>query len=253
MEKSADRRLFELTRLWAWRLRLGRNNLSEAERDIHVVVSYADGIEAADKYTWDAPELVGHPWFFSNNILDIERLIRMLRELDLTSIEEPLREALGYFPLPSPPPTTPRDARLAIEAIFEGFGRRRRRRLRELDLLALSRLPETEELASALLEHACRHEDEILVPERSQPEPPAAVEPAPKAEPASAPPRLDTKWEDVRDAQPDDPPPYGPSASFTPGSWLRHPKLGKGFIVDVREGKLRVLFETGERKLAVPA
>jgi hypothetical protein len=44
---------------------------------------------------------------------------------------------------------------------------------------------------------------------------------------------------------------YSMAESYQPGQWIAHPKLGPGLVLGVVEGnKVRVLFESGERRLA---
>ena len=42
---------------------------------------------------------------------------------------------------------------------------------------------------------------------------------------------------------------YGVKETFVSGDFLRHPKFGNGLVVAVENGKIDVLFESGERKL----
>ena len=42
---------------------------------------------------------------------------------------------------------------------------------------------------------------------------------------------------------------YGVKETFASGDFLRHPKFGNGLVVAVENGKIDVLFESGERKL----
>jgi hypothetical protein len=73
----------------------------------------------------------------------------------------------------------------------------------------------------------------------------AELEAAEQLAPPEAP-----SWKQVSRSMPATMPPYDPSTRFPRESWLKHPKFGAGFVVRNDDGKIRVLFETGERTLA---
>lgn len=58
------------------------------------------------------------------------------------------------------------------------------------------------------------------------------------------------KWKSAVDEQPDEAfVPYAPSAAFSPGALLVHPKFGKGLVLTTDGGKMFVLFQEGIKKL----
>ena len=57
-------------------------------------------------------------------------------------------------------------------------------------------------------------------------------------------------WKQVAKTIPEAMSQYDGNARFSSGSWLRHAKFGPGFVLAAADGKIRVLFETGERTLA---
>jgi hypothetical protein len=57
-------------------------------------------------------------------------------------------------------------------------------------------------------------------------------------------------WKQISKAMPATMPLYDPNVRFPRDTWLKHAKFGAGFIVRNDDGKIRVLFETGERTLA---
>jgi hypothetical protein len=85
--------------------------------------------------------------------------------------------------------------------------------------------------AKAWVKYVDTHEQELEAAEqRAKPVPPA--------------------WAQVSGAIPSSMPDYSPGAKPPRGSWLRHAKFGPGYVVADGDGKIRVLFESGERTLA---
>jgi hypothetical protein len=56
-------------------------------------------------------------------------------------------------------------------------------------------------------------------------------------------------WANVKSEMPKTPRAYRPSDVFAKGEWVAHPKFGAGVVFGVEGGKIRVLFEAGERVL----
>jgi hypothetical protein len=251
-EPEPYRRLDDLRDLWAWRLRLGRRHLSEEEHDIHVLATYAEQMEVARSYPWDAEEVVGHEAFLAENVAEIARLERMLRECALGSALETLASALAIAELPFPLAATPRERRAVVERAMGELRKDQRVRLRELDNAARAILGWPFELPQKLLTYAHKHQKSILVPERA---PPPVVEEQLVPSPPAKPLRVDPKatWATVCNDRPSSAPKYSSHTPFEPGTWCEHPSFGMGYVVEAREGKLRVLFEGRELKLATHA
>lgn len=163
----------------------------------------------------------------------------MLLETECDDVVDMFNEALSIIALPSPLPVAARDRRIAVEAVIGRLTRQQRIRIRELDNKADQKLPL--DLGDKLLAYAVKHETTLLVPERAPP---------PTPEPIRPPLDPNATWKSVCHLQPPEPPMYSPRAHFEPGSWLVHPSFGVGYVLDVHERKMRVLFATGERKLA---
>jgi hypothetical protein len=56
-------------------------------------------------------------------------------------------------------------------------------------------------------------------------------------------------WAAIKAEMPKDPRAYKPLDTYAKGEWVKHPKFGAGVVFGVEGGKIRVVFEAGERVL----